>query len=249
LEARIKTATEQGQFGLQMVADCITTAELARSLDLPRPEVDGRFQRAERVAREHGSEHQQLNAAYQWAWATYWWFEDYREFTARYTEAERLARGTLNAYDLELLFNLWCGLCGAVRFEKLTRTDAKLEERYRNLAAELERLGREQGRPSTALQANALSLMVELMWRLPDVDEVLKKLEQLIRGCEGLVGFPLEPLVEVLTEMGSLIEGRPAYDTLFETMVKISGQRRGEVTTALLLVKRAAQQLDAERPY
>jgi hypothetical protein len=232
-----------------VVADCIATAELSRSLDLPRAEVDGRFQRAERVAKEHGSEHQKLNVAYQWAWSTYWWFEDYKELTARYTEAERLAKGTLNAYDLELLFNLWCCLCGAVRFGKLTRAEARLEERHTTLAGELDRLGKEDDRPSTALHASALSLMVELMWRLPDVDDVLSKLEKLIRGCNGLVGFPVDPLVEVLTEIGSLFEGRPAYDTLFETLVKISSQRRGEVSAALLLVKRAAQQMDADRSY
>jgi len=219
LEARIKTSAGQGRFGLQVVADCIAAAEVSRSLDLPRTDVDGRFQRAERVAKEYGSAHQQLDAAYQWAWATYWWFEDYKEFTARYTEAERLAKGTLSAYDLELLFNLWCCLCGAVRFGKLTRAEARLEERHSTLAAELERLGKEEDRPSTALQARALALMVEIMWRLPEVGDVLSKLEKLVRGCKGFVGFPLEPLVEVLTEIGSLLEGRPAYDKLFETMV------------------------------
>ena len=249
LEARINSGAAQGQFGLQVVADCIEAAELARSLDLPRTDVDGRFQRAQRVAKEYGSDHQRLNAAYQWAWTTYWWFEDSKELTGQYTEVERLAGGTLNAYDLELLFNLWCCLSGAVRFGKLSKADAKLEERCRNLTAELERLGNQQDRPSTALQAEALSLMIELMWRLPDVDDVLTKLERVTRRCKGLVGFPLEPLVEILTEMGSLLEGRQAYDALFETIVKVSSQRRGEVAAALMLVKRAAQQLDAERPY
>ena len=50
--------------------------------------------------------------------------------------------------------------------------------------------------------------------------------------------------------MGLFLEfGRPAYDALFETIVKVSSQRRGEVAVALMLIKRAAQQLDAERPY
>lgn len=249
LETRIKAAATQSQFGMNVVADCIEAAELARSLDLPRTDVDGRFQRAQRTAKEYGSEHQRLNAAYQWAWTTYWWFEDCKELTGQYTEVERLAAGTLNAYDLELLFNLWCCLCGAVRFERLSAAEAKLEDRYRTLAAELARLRNQQDRPSTALQAEALSLMVELMWQLPDVDDVLKKLEKLIRRCKGLVGFPLEPLVEILIEMGSLLDGRPAYDALFETIVKVSSQRRGEVAVALMLIKRAAQQLDAERPY
>ncbi len=248
LEARINTAATQGQFGIQHVADCIEAAELARSLDLPRTDVDGRFQRAQRAAKEHGSDHQQLNAAYQWAWATYWWFEDYLELPRQYSEVEKLAKGTLNAYDLELLSNLWFCLCGAVRFQQLTTEEAHLDERYLTLTAELERLAKEQGRPSTALQAEALALTVQLMHRLPDVDGILTQFEKLIRNCEGLVGFPLEPLVQILTEVGSLLEGRPAYDKLFETIVKVNHKRSGELAAAQLLLKRAAQQLDVERP-
>ena len=60
---------------------------------------------------------------------------------------EKLAKGTLNAYDLELLSNLWFCLYGAVRFQQLTQEEAQLEERYRTLIAELERLAREQDRP------------------------------------------------------------------------------------------------------
>ena len=222
LEARINTAATHGQFGIQLVAECIEAAQLARSLDLSRTDVDGRFQRAQRVAKEHGSDHQQLNAAYQWAWATYWWFEDYKELARLYAEVEKFAKGTLNAYDLELLSNLWFCLYGAVRFQQLTQEEAQLEDRYRTLTAELDRLAREQDRPSTALQAEALALTVQLMHRLPDVDGILIQFEKLIRNCEGLVGFPLEPVVQILTEVGSLLEGRPAYDKLFET----DGQNR-----------------------
>ena len=87
------------------------------------------------------------------------------------------------------------------------------------------------------------------MHRLPNVDGILTQFEKLIRNCEGLVGFPLEPVVQILTEVGSLLEGRPAYDKLFETIVKINRRRSGEVAAAQLLLKRAAQQLDAEKPY
>ena len=99
LETRINAAT-QSQFGMNVVADCIEAAELARSLDLPRTDVDGRFQRAQRPAKEYGSEHQRLNAAYQWAWTTYWWFEDCKELTGQYTEVERLAAGTLKTHTI-----------------------------------------------------------------------------------------------------------------------------------------------------
>lgn len=248
LEERIKSVTPEC-FGLQIVADCIEAAEMARSLDMPRTDVDGRFQRAQRTAKDYGTPHQQLNAAYQWAWATYWWFEDYREFDRRYADVEKLAKGTLNAYELELLANLWFCLSAAVRFNQLTAEEAKLDQRYQTLSTELDRLTKETGRPSTSLQAEALALSVELLRQLPNVDEILTQFEKLIRNCDGLIGFPLVPLVHILTEIGSLIDGHPAYDKLFEAIVEVNQKRSGELASAQLLLKRAAQQLDTEKPY
>ena len=42
-----------------------------RVSEKPRFEVDGRFERAVRIAREHGLSTQQLVAVYHWAWTSY----------------------------------------------------------------------------------------------------------------------------------------------------------------------------------
>jgi len=250
IELRIKKASEEGRFSFQLVTDCIQAATLARSLDLPRTEIEGRFARAQRVAKEHGTQHQQLLAAYELAWTTFWWFEDFKQFGSLYEEVEKHAKGTLNAYELELLTNLWINLYAAVDRGSLDKAEAKLDTRASLLAAELERLRTQNDRPSTALQAETSGLLMQFMLCRPkERDPVLQAFERVIRLSKGLLGFPLEPLLDVLTDMGDVVGDSPAYNQLFETTLETAKARKGEIVAARILLRRGAQLLDSERPY
>lgn len=249
-EGRIEEATQQSRFTLQLVEDCIEAATLARGLDLPRTEVDGRFDRAQRVAQQYGSKHQRLVAAYEAAWTAYWWYEDYERFSVLYGAVEEHATGSENPYDLELLTNLGTILHTLVKRGVLDTATSDYRERLDTLLQELHRLEEQQDRPSTALYARTLRLEIQLLISLPgDVDHILSDLETVIRDCEGLIGFPLTPLVEILTEMGDVLGQRPAYNTLFDVVVQVASVREGEVAAARMLLRRGAQQLDADRPY
>ena len=254
LEARIKEGSRQGRLGIQFVADCIEAAELSRGLDRPRVETDGRFLRAQRAAESHGNTHQRLVAAYQRAWTTYWWYEDFGSFPDLYSDVEKQASGSENAYDFELLFNLWVLLQALVRTGTVTEVAAQLGSRTKNLVAQLERLSAVAARPSAALQARTLRLQMSLhmgiLSAIPlEIDKALKELGEVVRQCSGLAGFPFEPLVEVLTEVGRFLGDRPEYNELFEALLKSSSTRGGEVTAARLLCKRGAEQLRQDRPY
>ena len=250
VESRIKERCERKQFSLLFVDDCIKAAELARGLELPRPQIDGLFLRAKRAADEYGNERQKLVVAYQWAWTLYWWFEDYKQFSEQYEEVEKYAKGTENVDDLELLSNLWYGLQSSVRRGYFDEKDAKLDARTRVLFAELDQLKQDQNRPSAALQAEAMRLLADLMSRPPvEADQLLDSLQQVIQKCAGLIGFPLESLVEIITELGDYLGDRPSYSKLHEAIVEIIFKRKGEVSAAQMLLKRGAQQLDANKPH
>lgn len=250
VEARIAGAAQRGRFGFQFVEDCIEAATLARGLDRPRVKVKGRFDRARCAAEKYGTPHQRLASAYQTAWTAYWWYEDYKWFVDAYSTAEEHAAGSENAYDLELLTNLWVVLHSLVITGDFDEAEAELRARTDTLSAELDRLAQLQDRPSTALQARTLRLHMQLLSSVPgDVDPVLRELQDVVRKCEGLVGYPLEPLAEVFVEWGEFLGDRPAYGELFETIVEVTSAREGEVSAARMLLRRGAQQLDADRPY
>jgi len=250
IEKRIQDAVQLGHFGYQFVEDCLEAALLARGLERPRTQVDGLFQRAERAAGKYGNTHQQLNVSYQQAWTTYWWHEDIELFVELYGIVENYAKGSRNAYDLELLTNLWFILIGITNLTGMDKDATGLKERTTTLTSEWERISKEEGRLSTALQARSQLLLMRMTCALPSVpDSILEELQDVVQQSEGLVGFPLEPLVRILIESGDVIGNSPAYGKLFEAVVNVTSTRKGEVAAARMLVKRGVQQLDGQQPY
>jgi hypothetical protein len=249
VEERINRAAQAGRFGLSFVNDCLEAAELARDIERPRAEVDGRFERAERVAADHGSAHQKFLCAYARAWTAYWWHEDSQAFLRHFAAAELLVEGSRNGYELELLVNLWYVLHSLVSRGEVDPERAQLTRRTDSLDAALGRLALEVDRPSTSLQARALRLMVHLVrTRASDTEATFGELEAVIRESRVLVGFPLEPLADSLIELGKYLGERPRYERLFETIIEVNSQRNQEVAAARLLVQRGAQRLDADQP-
>lgn len=250
IENKIKDALEQKRFGLSLVEDCIEAAEISRGLERPRSEVDGQFQRAERIAKKYGTKHQHLLSVYHRAWTVYWWYEDYDLFVELYNATEQIAKDSYNIYNLELLQNLWYLLFTSVRHEKLDRDAISFSEHTSTLAAALNRLIKNQNSPSSALQARTLLLLQRLALSIQrDPAPVLSELKEVVHECEGLVGYPLEPLVNILLEIGSAIDDFPEYNELFEILILVTSMREGEVSAARMLLKRGSQQLNAERPY
>jgi hypothetical protein len=126
------------------------------------------------------------------------------------------------------------------------------QSRTEILLLELERLSKEENRPSTSLQSKTLSLQIQLalnLYKREPVDEILANLQKVIQQAEKFPGYPLEPLVEIIIELGEFLEDVPAYEALFETIVKINTTQKGEISGARLLLKRGKQQLEANRPY
>jgi hypothetical protein len=114
VEARIAAALQDNRHTLGLVNDCLEAADLARGLERPRTEVEGFYARADRLAKQFGAPHQRVQSAYDRAWTAFWWYEDYHLFSELYADVEERARGSRNAYDLELWTNLFFMLHGAV---------------------------------------------------------------------------------------------------------------------------------------
>ncbi len=250
VEAAIIEATQQQQFTLLLVDDCIRAAQLARNMERPRAEVDGLLARAERVAREHGTTHQQLVAAYERAKTAYWYFEDYAAFIAAYPAIETLARGTVNAYDLELLGNLWFLLRTAIAERFLDPQAVGFADKTAVLVAELERMTAETTRPSAALQARTMLLHLRLIDAPLELrDALLDELREIIVQSEGLAGYPLKSYVRIIQELGAVLGDQPAYERLFNTVVETITKHDGDIAAARLLCMRGGQHLLADRNY
>lgn len=250
LEEAITAATREGRVTFQLVDDCMRTAQLARNMERPRTETEGLLARAARVAQEHGTIHQQLVAAYERAKTAYWYFEDYQAFVEAYPRVEALAQGSVNAYDLELLGNLWLLLRSAIAEESLDAQAVDFNGKTALLTAELERLTHETTRPSAALQARTMLLHHRLIdGPTENRDAVLDELRAIIVESEGLAGYPLKSYVRIIQELGAVFGDRPAYERLFDTVVDAITKHDGDIAAARLLCARGGQHLMANRNY
>jgi len=236
----------------QLVEDCLRAALLARGLELPRVEIDGRFLRAERLAQEHGHQQQQLRIAYNKAWTAFWWFDDFAEFTKLYEEVERLALPSGQSTDLELLANLWSLLNGSVRTGRLDAATVKLDARTAALRTVLEKLADDKERPNNALWSRTNVRLIDLQETLGDsqrLNAVLQEFRQILRDAEGLIAYPLDVVAKILRELGNVFTENPEYDALLEEVIGITERRVSASEAGRLLLERGLQKLRKEKAY
>jgi hypothetical protein len=247
VEERIRSAaqTRHGQFA--QVGDALEAALLARNLELPRTETDGRFLRAQRLALANGTVHHKVRAFYEHAWTSFWWYEDFTEFLRLYQEVEQLALSSQNIADLELLHNLWNLL---VAQRDVDQNLAKRDERTGSLRHALERLRDGTTAKAVSLQARSLLCTIDLALRMSgSPDEPLHELRRIVAEAKHFIGFPLRQLSDLITELSEYFDESEAFERLFDDLVNLIREREGELAGARLLLKRGAEQLDANRPY
>ncbi|HRX82332.1 MAG TPA: hypothetical protein P5307_24865, partial [Pirellulaceae bacterium] len=245
LESRIAESVSKEQISFVTVDDCIDAAIISRELERPETETLGRFERAEIMAAKYGTQHQRIRCAYDRAWTAFFWFEDIPKFAELYGVAEERAKNSRNIYDLELLTNLWMLLHGHAQeitdFER--HTDALTES--------LTAIASNDETPTAALEALAFLKKIELTRAAvaqKACNAQLRELSEIIKKAESLPGFPFLPLAETLIALGEFLSAVPEYDALYAELVDVVSRRKGEVEGAKLLVKRAEQQLDSDRP-
>src|SRR5262249_12374902 len=146
----------------QLAEDCLRSALLARGLERSRTEVEGRFARAEQVASKVGHRQQRQRVAYNKAWTTFWWFDDFGLLNVIYDDVEALALTSDQADDLEQLGNLWTLLVTSINAGKLDSKSARLRERTSKLRDALNRLAADRERPNNALWARTNALLMDL---------------------------------------------------------------------------------------
>jgi len=154
----------------QLFEDCLHTALLTRGLDRPRIEIDGRFDRAERIARRTGGARQLFRVVYNRAWTAYWWFDDFDELDRLYKVAEPLALDGEWIWDLEKLVNLW-QVNNTSRLIYQARHDIESwKEHTSKLRAALLRHATDVSKPTSALWARTQLVLMDLVEAISNRD-------------------------------------------------------------------------------
>jgi hypothetical protein len=251
-DAEIADPTRYEGVNYQLAEDCLRSALLARGLERTRAEIEGRFARAEQIARSVGYQQQQLRVAYNRAWTTFWWFDDFRQLNALYDDIEVLALASDQADDLERLANLCTLLATSINAGQLDSKTAKFRDRTSKLRDALKRLAADGERPNNALWARTTALLMDLQLSLSDATKlsgVLKELNKVLESTQGLISYPIEPITKIIRELGSILPDNEQYDDLLERVVAITQERASRGEAGRLLLERGFQKLKGNRPY
>lgn len=249
-EKEIDLALREDRRSSALVNSMLYAAQLARALERPREEIEGRFERARAVAETLDSVHQKLLVAYQEAFTAYFWFEDYPVFLEKLAVFDRLVEGSENVRELQRATTLWSCLFTATEQSLIDPDKADFDKRTKRLLAALDAAAKDTNRPSSALDAEGLAIQMRLTQASPDqMNDHLVRLRDVIERSAGLLGFPMDVWIEIIVNLDQALGHLSAYDKLHDRVVAIAGEREGEVAAARLLLGRGAQQMDQERYY
>jgi hypothetical protein len=237
----------------QLVEDCMRAAKLARGLGRPRVEVEGRFAMVHRFAVELAISRQLLRVAYQRAWTSHWWFEDFGEFLTHYEEVERQAADSDEAEDKELILNL-NQLLVTLELRNLVPAErSRAVERRKALVADLKTLEADEGRPNNALFAQMLRTFVSLTDAVAEdrpqgLTKALAELKEIVEASKTMGQFPFEALSKMVHRMSELFD-TPEFDSLYELMVDVERQRLSDGEAGESFRSRGRQKLRNDKPY
>lgn len=254
LEAKIVDGSQyQGQ-PAALVEDARRAALLARGLEHSTADVNGRFDRALRLARENSIKKLKLIIAYEWAWTSHFWHEDHLRTSELYDNVERIALDSADADDLERLNNLLPLMRMSVHTGSMDAAKGKLKARTAALKSALEALTVQTNRPNNALHAEALLLLARVSekgveHRDDPLREIWVSFTDLIKRAEGLGTFPFTSVANALTQVGEYIADSDEFDELFETITDALAARSGQGEAAKKNVQRAYQKLAKGLPY
>lgn len=236
----------------QLAEDCMRSAILARNLEHPRTDVDGRFDRAERIAERVNYHQQRMRIAYIRIWTAFYWYDDVDELKNGYDRVEKLAVGSKQTEDIEKIVTLWILLFTAVKTGLLKGTQAKLDKRKKTIITELERLAAEKERPNNALLAKINRLLITL-FESPGTDKkinhVLDELQKILKNSRDSLDFPFEFLSEIILELNDLLPDNKKLDQVFESIVDLTKVRTSKGNAGRLLLKRGYQKLRDGKKY
>jgi hypothetical protein len=237
----------------QLVEDCLQSALLARGLERPRTEVESRFIQTARLAEGVGITSQRMRIAYNQAWTSFWWYEDYPSFCRFYDEVEGHVRGSYQAAEVERLVTLWQLLPPSVAANRISVEDAKLEERRDTVSAMLQIIADDRSRPNNALQARTSLTIIKMTEfgqanSYSQMEEIWKEFSMLADESKALGDYPVQRLSNLIQEIGEYIDS-PSFDNLYEKLGEIIAKRRNDGEAGVTYCKRGEQKLQHGKPY
>ena len=230
----------------QRVTEALIAAKLSRGLESPRIEVEGRFERAKRLARKDGTPRQRLEIHYETILTGFWWYDDFELLNSSYDEFEATLRPNEHVKNVEFLSTLAQLFVHSVIYGHLTLDESKLIERSNRLRKRLKAIARNRDQPNSALEASTLLLLWKLNMAVvigdsAELPAIWSEFADVLEHAKPMGEFDAERVKKIIGTAGRVADHDPEYNALVENLAVFVAQRKSEAEGARILVQRAQQ--------
>lgn len=248
IEEKINSTGRFFEVDFQLVEDCLESAIISRSLELPKAEVIGKFERAKRFATKLNSRQLKIRIHYQLAWTLINWYDDYKEFYSEYSEFKFLVHEEPNLSNLEEHYTLFTLITTISNIEdaknQITIDFIKEEEDFLNL---LNSCSLNENKISTALLAKYYLAFVSISKNFQNetvISEELVKLKGYFEKSKLHLDMPFEQLKEMVEKYGKLLPNNNEFDNLIDTVAELDATRVSELSAGKLYLNRGITKLE-----
>ena len=237
----------------QMVTEALISAKLCRGLEHPRPDIEGRFARAKRLAMRNGTHRQQLEVDNEIILTAFWWYDDFELLNASYDDFEETLQPDEHVKNVEFLSDIAQLLVISVIHGHLTIEESKLIERSNRLRQRLREVTQIKDQPNSALEAATLLVLWKLNMALvlgesAQLPAIWSEFVEILERARPMGEYDAERIARLIGIAGQVAGNDPDYNALVEHLAVFVSERRSEAEGARLLVQRA-QQLDFDQTF
>lgn len=250
LESIIRDEVNPSKISPHQLDWLLDIAVTSKELELPQIECQGLFERAINAAERFGGSHKKFNAHYQYAWAAYWWFEDFELFHNHLIKCIELAE----KIEVSIQWGDVLSLLGVYIGHKRNNQEAEhlaTDPLITKTQIAIQQLSEHDERPSNALMCKVHLEMIKL-YTINDLDEasnIFSDLLHIVKAGESLVGFPFSDLYELFSEIDEAFGENEQYEELLDYFTEHTSRRDGERKAAKLCLKRGVRRLESNQPY
>lgn len=245
LEGKIQNPNRYSEYDFQKVEDALEAAILARKLERPRDEVEGKFDRAIRFCKQLNFNRHWIRIHYQKAWTYLYYYDDYSSFISEYKNLKKFISVKSSADEIELLTNLFSSLRGFCASNcNFGDYEIDIDEEKQELYSLLKKVSNDQTRRYTSLKAEIDLTIQYLMDSVADKknpDKLIQELYENLSKTAGMIEFPFESYHQIFEGLGNLFPNNNEYDNLIDLVASIAEKRTSELSSGKIFLQRGGQ--------
>lgn len=221
------------------------TCILSRALELPRTEVEGRFNRAMHECERHGSTQQMFLLIYDHAWTSFFWFEDIEATYNDYQKLKSYVESDCTVTRIERFTNIFTNLINATKAGLYD--SEKIEQEYNYIKTLEKRIEADNNKFSCLIflriYINVQRLITHFQQEIP-IDEDLAALRPLLLESATHIEISFESSFKIMEMLSKFINDSSEFDEIIDEMADILAEKRSRVEAAKLRFSRAQSQME-----